>query len=321
MRHLFRGLKEHDIKILGTLPIGNKINETNFTAFTTANFIIINGEGTMHHDASYAQYLLECGINAKKNGQKVFLINSTWQDNSKEMLLKLAQFDGVWLRDNKSLKEVINLVPHALYAPDLTLAYPYQIPNCEQENNTIAITDSVFSNISTQSSNFAKNKKAKYIPIIMPIPTSPINLGYDKKKLRKLKFYKFLSLVTCNYYKPRRYYQDLQLALATPEEYWLTLKRSNSLIAGRYHAVCFGIQLNTPLFALNSNTNKVENLLLDIGLEPKYRITTLDKLTELSTQEIIQLSKWSDEEQLKINNFKTKAITSIQQMFAMIRDS
>lgn len=320
MRHLLRGLNEHNIKILGILPIGQKINEANSIAFTTADFVIINGEGTIHHDASYAQYLLECGINAKKNGQKVFLINSTWQDNSENMLLQLAQFDGVWLRDSKSLKEVITLVPHALYAPDLTFAYPYNNIDDEYEKNII-ITDSVFSEISNQSADFAKNKKIKYAPIIMPIPITPNSLGYDQKKLRKLKLYNFLSLITFNLYKPRRYYQDLQLAQPTPEKYWSIIKNTNSLIAGRYHALCFGIQLNTPLLALNSNTNKVENLLLDIGLDPKKRIISLEILSNLTIEEIIKLSQWTDDEIKKINFFKLKSVEHIQKMFKVISDS
>ena len=48
-------------------------------AFDEAELILINGEGTMHHDRPLAIQYLELLREAKRRGKKTALINTVWQ--------------------------------------------------------------------------------------------------------------------------------------------------------------------------------------------------------------------------------------------------
>lgn len=320
MRHLFQALQDRQIQILGALPLGEKISPISAQHFKQADLIIINGEGTFHHSAHYAQYLLECGVQAKQNNQKVFLINSTWEENSEEMLNQVATFDGIWLRDKKSLTIVKQCAAHAQYAPDLTFAYPYNIADTES-STSVTLTDSVYSHISDVMADYAHQNQCFYAPIIHPLPIQPNHIGYDAKKLKKARLYNFISWISFNLFKPRRYYQDLKFAEVSTEKYWYTLKYSQALITARYHALCFAIQLDSPFLAIKSNTHKVENLLNDIGLDTEKRIIDWKNMHSYSTTELIELAQWSNEEQQKLSSFKHHAQQSISNMFDQIQVS
>lgn len=322
MKHLLRGLKERNIEIIGTLPIGETFNSGNQLLFKQANIIIINGEGTFHHCANYAKYLLQCGLEAKNNGQRVFLINSTWEENSVEMLQQVAKYDGIWLRDKQSLEEVKKVATHAKYAPDLTFAYHYQIANnIESVANTVVLTDSVYSYISDVIATYASKYSLTYAPIIRPLPTNPHQIGYNKTKLKKYRIYNFFSYITFNLYKPRRYYLDLKYAEYSTEVYWHTLKKASSLITARYHALCFGLQLEIPLLAIDSNTSKIKNLLNDIGIDSSKRIIDWKEIHTISPDNLINYSMWSTEEKEKIIQFKLNAQQKINDMLNEIKQS
>jgi polysaccharide pyruvyl transferase WcaK-like protein len=41
---------------------------------------------------------------------------------------------------------------------------------------------------------------------------------------------------------------------------------ARAICTGRYHALCFALQQNTPFIAVPSNSGKIEALLMDVGL-------------------------------------------------------
>lgn len=307
MTNLLKGLGQRGLKVQ-SLPTGRYIKDhiSYQDAFEQAKIIIINGEGTLHSGRPYARYLLDCGELAKKQGKQVWLINSTWENNPEEMLCQIATFDGVWVRDKNSLKTIKDKVTNANYSPDLTFAFPHQT-QAKNINKPpkILVTDSIFAHLSDQLCAFTqKNKQEyKYLPIIRPLSTDRSLLTFDAKKMRKFNFYQLLSLLTFRLYQPRRYYQDLTIALDQPQQFWQNMLESSAIISARYHAVCFSLQLQIPFVALDSNTRKVRSLLEDIGLNVNQRIISIDQLNQYSPIQIKMLSNYDASELANLKKF------------------
>ena len=319
MRHLLRALAERHVEVLGTLAIGRELDDIQRVECNQADLIIINGEGTLHHGAPYARYLLDCGVAAKQRGQRVWLINSTWQDNPLEMLSQIAQFDGVWLRDQASVTDVRAMVAHAQYAPDLTFAYAHPIDAVQcPSSDTLLLTDSVYSELSDQLAAYAKAQQMQYAPIIRPLPIDTHAIGYDEKKLKKHRLYQWLTYLSFGLYQPRRYYQDLTRAVDQSEHYWSQLQAASAVIAARYHALCFALQLGRPVLALDSNTHKVKRLLGDIGLDPQQRIISLTTLLHTTPADLIARAQWTEQEQQLIKQFNQQAMQRIAYYFDLM---
>jgi|13_taG_2_1085334.scaffolds.fasta_scaffold04976_4 hypothetical protein len=71
--------------------------------------VIVNGEGTMHHDAPHAHKLLDTLRYAKRRGKKTFLINTVWQAMSIDNELKeVLQDTYISVREIISQKELMN---------------------------------------------------------------------------------------------------------------------------------------------------------------------------------------------------------------------
>jgi hypothetical protein len=79
MEYLHKNLTDNGHTILNSIT-GNRDMLPNVEMqFMEADMILVNGEGTMHHDAPAAQQLLAILRNAKVLGKKTALINTVWQ--------------------------------------------------------------------------------------------------------------------------------------------------------------------------------------------------------------------------------------------------
>lgn len=87
--------------------------------------IIINGEGTMHHNARPAIKMLKYGHEAIKAGHRVELINSVWQAMDKKYLDIIKEFHNVEFREVLSHREAEEV---GIITPDVSIHYdvPYK---------------------------------------------------------------------------------------------------------------------------------------------------------------------------------------------------
>src|SRR5690606_39820535 len=166
MRNLIRGLTERGGNIVGTLGWNCTLekNRKLAKAAQSADTIIINGEGTIHHDQPYARYLLKTGCELAQQGKAVYLINSTWQENSAELVDLARPFKGIWVRDRASAYELAEQGITANIAPDLTFMSSYE--KQDQARLGIIASDSIFSDLSKKLAALSGEKNWRYIPII-----------------------------------------------------------------------------------------------------------------------------------------------------------
>ncbi len=126
------------------------------------DLVIINGEGTFHHNQQLARKLVEI-LPFFKDSKKV-LINSTWfkMDTSLKFGL-LEQMEIVSVRESISHSEIIQLYPEAIIVPDVIFL-------TEFKSNRFGYGDSVRMDISKSFS-----QEGNYFPLCSQINTPDVH--------------------------------------------------------------------------------------------------------------------------------------------------
>ena len=95
------------------------------------DILVMNGEGSMHHDSGPCRIKMRELSDALKRGRKAFLVNSVWQENSVKLNTVLERLDRIVLRETCSRDDL--LLRHGMIAevhPDLALQAQID-PNAE----------------------------------------------------------------------------------------------------------------------------------------------------------------------------------------------
>lgn len=82
-----------------TKPTSHRLIGVDWSAYSR---VVVNGEGTMHHDAPVAQRLLRALAEAQRAGCRTELRNSVWQSMSPHLHQPLTRCDVLEVRDPQS---------------------------------------------------------------------------------------------------------------------------------------------------------------------------------------------------------------------------
>ena len=124
MRYLHSDLKKNGYTILESVKC-QEFPEYDPRILKIADAVIINGEGTMHHDAPLAKWYLDLISKAYSLKKKIFLINTVWQEMTlSKALKKILQESYVSVRDIKSQSELNRDNINAHLHLDLSYHYP-----------------------------------------------------------------------------------------------------------------------------------------------------------------------------------------------------
>jgi hypothetical protein len=240
MEHLLYLCGQHGVDVVGTFQRADASQSPEFEArLAQVDLVLVNGEGTMHHDTRSARALSQSIICAKRAGKKVALLNALWQDNSVTTEC-LSSLDFIVARDSVSANQLIESgATRVRVAADLSL---YRRPGPD-------IPDLAF------ASGAGTGR-----PLVVD--------SVDEAAARKLQGF------ASTHGLPFRVMQnwsvreaDTRHPLAACEQFTLTdLAKTALLVSGRFHAVCFALKLGRPFLALPSNSHKLEALLQDAGL-------------------------------------------------------
>lgn len=218
--------------------------------------VVLNGEGTLHHDAPRARDLLTTCERAKDMGFRVAVVNTVWQENSDLMGAALGKLDAVHVRDSLSLAELPADI-RAQVTPDVSIQLFLQtLRGAKAEPmQDIAVMDSVVRSTSAALLAFAEHEGLPFFP--MPVGN-----------LRKTR-------------------QDVA-SRAGPV--WPRLVQSTDVLAatnwvtGRFHGLIAALCAGRPVCALPSNTSKIEGFLWDHGLAEACLLDSDWLLAPLSRQ-------------------------------------
>ena len=315
IKNLQAGMSTRGWHCCGSLPVSSSSRHlpAHRNAIRTARRIIINGEGSLHHNSRNTRRLLEICKNLRQT-HPLILVNAVWQDNDPaEWLPLLRDFKAVYARDRRSRKQLQEIGIAAQYAPDLTF---YDYPTLPaQPRADYLCTDSV-NPVWTRAALAAcrRDEQLTFITLF----TASLRYRRGPKDWHKILKYRLYPLLQQNLkipVPPR--YQSLPYAVDELNALLQKIAACRAVCTARYHALCFALQQETPFVAVASNSHKSEALLEEIGIPPKLFMLAGNDIDELKTK-LMQAEDAYPGIQPAIQRFKQSAKQKINSMFDQI---
>lgn len=236
----------------------------------TADLVVINGEGTLHHGKRRGRWLLEAGARVKARGGRVALINALWQDNPPDWADLARGFDILACRDGHSATDLANATGREVTClGDLSMLHPWDPPATARSG--VMVGCSVHGKVTEALARFAQEGGHDFVPVTTEIKSIPARLTGWRRWLR----------AQSNAWRNGRFqasFPDTRF-LRDDLGFLTELSRHRLVVTGRFHAVCLAILSGTPFIAVSSNSWKIEALVKDIGLDPA-RLRGLSALTQ-----------------------------------------
>ena len=189
--------------------------------------IIINGEGTLHHDADRAFEIGLIGAFFKERGKKVFLVNSVWEENSPRLEELVKGFDLIAVRDSHSQANLLRLRNDVRVVPDL----------CWLEDAADAEASTSPAPSSTASGPDA-SERLEAVAAATGLPTFVMS-----------RFFEAFNRAIGNG-QPA---SSMPRVLQKPD-----IRRYQRWLGGRFHGVVLALGAGVPALCLASNTRKIE---------------------------------------------------------------
>ena len=277
-----------------------------------ADLVIVNGEGTIHHDRPAGANLLAVGPYAAERGKVAALINSTWQANGEQSLRDLSHFDFVSVRESASEAELVAHGHQPRRIPDLAL---FHQPVIAAARDGMAFGESVQGEKAMALYRAMWAHGGKAVPI-MQLPLNPLTL------LRWLKRYDSNVLALA---KPKHLVDALRATVtdiakqtSDRDDFSAEIGSSELVVTGRFHMMIFALAARTPMLALQSNTHKIEATLRDAGLASWRAIESADAIDAALLDRAAQ---WHGDEEASLNAFIENGRKAMRTLFTDIADA
>ena len=297
----------NNIKTIGTNPAGidfmqNKIFLDNMSI---SDIVIVNGEGTLHHNQPRALELINVVKYVReKLNIPIVLINSTYQSNSIQMAKLMKYFDLIFVRETLSQNDLKRYDIYSEVVPDITFYSRYDNVKRNLDREGIAVTDSVYLDKSEALYDLAIKNNITYIPILAHKKSFGVFARVEdilRICLRVFRFSFWKFGFNYNHTIVRQFYYT-----KNHSNYVNRISNLKFVIVGRYHSLCFALKTYTPFIAIKSNSHKIEGLLDDIGINKEYRVKKIKDINlafdNLSEQEVYKIKEYIDDAPLKIEN-------------------
>lgn len=280
--------------------------------FAKSDLIIINGEGTIHHDRPAGRRLLEIGALARAERVPVALINVGWEANGPEFVSLLNDFDLISARDSRSAEHMRAGGVNVRVVPDLSLWFARSQgirPSKSAKRVGIGVTDNVDRFKSLALNSMRSSIRGQLVSIVHGAP-GPIGwvrflrggvaLSEDLQHPSRL-----AALLRLRHNLWRQGSTDTQQFIAHLAAFKL-------LVSGRFHACTLALAAGTPVISQASNTDKIAALFHDAGLD-SWRCEGLldaDRIHDASAY------GWSDHEYRNLCVYLDQAVGKTEKLFS-----
>ncbi len=271
------------------------------------DLVIVNGEGSIHHEAKAAVRIAKMATALKACGLPAYLINATVEETPPDVTMALGAFRRVYLRDRESAAFLAASNIGSKVVPDLTLSFD-AAPRA-QGSGTVLVTDS-----SDTGKTVALLALADKWPDATPITMRAEPPWPDRGSARRRWSFEAKRLLS----------RPLPLspwslryagALRTRDELLNVLtQQARAMVCGRYHAVCYALLTRLPFVAVAGNTSKVASLLHDVGLSSRHG--TIEAVAGASPEGMIP--PFTPAETARIDEFLERARVDAAEMFKVI---
>jgi len=275
-------------------------------ALNNAHLIVVNGEGTIHHDRPAALTLLEAGHHGAARGIPTVLLNSGWEANGPGAAGKVRDFTLVAVRDSRSKAELDRFGVTCSVVPDLSL---YEAYSRHGGRNGVGFTDSV------NRGAAAALERARRECHGLPVPIQ--HRGGRGGMWRYFRSYIGAGDVV----RPgslgvmlRLRAQHFMHQVHSDEDLLDLIGSLDLLVSGRFHACTLSLLAGTPFVAAATTTAKIATLIGDAGLSP-WRATV-----SLTAAEITEARRigWESREPAAIADFLADGRARTDALFADI---
>lgn len=274
-----------------------------------AGLLVVNGEGSLHHDRDSVEQVLLVAEARASLGRKTVLVNASWFANSADHTSRLAVFSLLAARDSRSASEMATAGAKTIWAPDLAIrtAHAFATPT---RGLGVLVGDSTRTELTSQLGKLAKQRGWPQISILMPaIEVKP---GTKAAKIRRRYRWARALGPLGRALVSERYRSHLD-GLPDIAAYAKALSAHAGVVTGRFHTVCFCLGLGIPFLAIASNTPKIQDLIRDAGLDPVRRVIEPEQLAEVHS-----VPDFSPDERTALEAFLTQAETRYQALFSSI---
>lgn len=284
-------------------------NESVQRAFKRARLVLINGEGTIHHDSSAGRVLLEAAKEAQSHGIPCGLINTGWEDNGSVLQNMLCDVTLISARDTISAEGMSckGVVPRIV--PDLSIfetlrRLGHRSTTLMSNRSGVGFTDSVDRTQTIRIANTLAERSARVINIFTAqdgyhhFIRAGISLRRDWTVPRRL-----LRLFRMRHLLWRERVQDAN-------EFIRGISSLELLVSGRFHACTVSLATETPVVGLKSNTSKIASLFEDAGLDCRRSLDPSDSLPETAID-----WQWTAQERQNLGDYLSHAAQSARLLF------
>lgn len=220
--------------------------------FDDAQLLVVNGEGSIHHNLPRALALCALMALAAERGLKVALVNATLQGMSRDLLrTAFAGVDFCHVREAASLETVKPIIPDAFALPDLavlalrTLPAPFRTA-AHRASRDCMITPGVLASEATIRALIEAVRAVGLTPWYLLIGD-----GGERRTATQVCDHEGVAMVDAGT-------RDLESLMGI-------LSHSGLAVSGRHHVNIFLMQCGVPLVPLPSNTWKIEGMLASTG--------------------------------------------------------
>jgi len=279
-------------------------------ALAQARLVIVNGEGTVHHDRPAGRCLMEIGAAARARGIPAALINAGWEENGPELTAMLADFALVSARDSQGAAAMGPGPADLRVVPDLSLCSVPAAPRASGPRDGIGFTDNVDRMKSLELDRLRRACGGRVVSIhqggdggYLGFLRDGISMREDLKVPRRaLGILRLRHLLWAGRTTDTAAFRD-------------GLARLRLLVSGRFHACTLSLALGTPFVAQASNTGKIAALARDAGLD-EWRTSS-----RLTPDEIARAADrgWSKTEERNRAAYVADARARAETLFADLR--
>jgi len=203
--------------------------------------ILVNGEGSLHHDQGIAIDIFRLCLLAKKAKKKIFLINSVWEGNI--VLDEQANiFDKVYVRESFSQLKLKNIGVKSSVVADLSFYHELADRELMKRYYNRIYIDSWYDDVSIFLAEKSYKEKAPFF-----------KMADLKNKTKKTVIRKIINKLFPVKNTPSLTYSSFDV-----------LSNRGVCITGRFHGATLAISSGFPIVAIGSNTHKVQGLLYDV---------------------------------------------------------
>lgn len=275
----------------------------------SADIMLVNGEGTLHHDRPAGAHLLAVASMAKAKGKHSALINATWDSNGSAYIEALRLFDLVSVREKSSQEELKRHNIDSLCVPDMSTYGDTCIFPARTER--IGFVDSVLPGVTPALYKMQLGMQGRMLPIHYAHHGIKGELAYARSLLSSCQPNSVASWrVALSFWLSSRFG-----SIPNSDDYIQALAEHRGVVTGRFHAVCMALLARTPFIAIESNTFKISSLIRDVGLSERRVVTSAEQITPAYLQELLP---WQEHELLLVNNYVDQAQNQIDALFRRI---